>query len=42
MKANEIARANPCLRAGFFERLQAILSLWPGVARLGRSERKLK
>jgi len=33
---NKIAGANAGLRAWFVEKLRVLLSLWPGVARLGR------
>jgi hypothetical protein len=33
---NEIARANAGLRCWFVEKPQFVLSLWHGVARLGR------
>ena len=37
LRSNEVAGANSGLREWFVEKPRVILSLWPGVARLGRS-----
>ena len=37
MWPNEIAGANAGLHLEFVEKSRVVLSLWPGVARLGRS-----